>query len=143
MYMSFGGMLISIRSTKRTPSWTDRILYATYGDSPEMSAVKNLHYTSIPSYTTSDHVRYTPFTHPACMLIVILETCGVPSSTPIAYSYTLRRDTQDISPTDIQAYRRSLCHAQTIRWTCSGSICGNRVVGLYPIRCRLWYLWFI
>lgn len=42
-------------STKRTPSWTDRILYATYTDTPEKSSVKNLAYTSIPSYTTSDH----------------------------------------------------------------------------------------
>jgi len=45
-------------SIKRTPSWTDRILYATYIDSPdtpEQSSITNLLYTSIPSYTTSDH----------------------------------------------------------------------------------------
>ncbi|KAF8506357.1 inositol polyphosphate phosphatase [Hysterangium stoloniferum] len=42
-------------STKRTPSWTDRILYATYTDSPDTSKVIPLLYTSIPSYTTSDH----------------------------------------------------------------------------------------
>ncbi|KAF9246165.1 Endonuclease/exonuclease/phosphatase [Melanogaster broomeanus] len=43
---------------KRTPSWTDRIMYTTYTDSPavpEKSNITNLLYTSIPSYTTSDH----------------------------------------------------------------------------------------
>ncbi|KAF9053193.1 inositol polyphosphate phosphatase [Panaeolus papilionaceus] len=45
-------------STKRAPSWTDRVLYTTYSDSPdtpEKSSVSNVLYTSIPSYTTSDH----------------------------------------------------------------------------------------
>lgn len=45
-------------STKRTPSWTDRVLYATYTDSPntpDVSNVSNVLYTSIPSYTASDH----------------------------------------------------------------------------------------
>jgi hypothetical protein len=45
---------------KRAPSWTDRILYATYTDSPdapEESNIVNLLYTSVPGYTTSDHVR--------------------------------------------------------------------------------------
>ncbi|KAH7929730.1 DNase I-like protein [Leucogyrophana mollusca] len=45
-------------SAKRTPSWTDRVMYATHTDSPdtpEKSGISNLLYTSIPSYTTSDH----------------------------------------------------------------------------------------
>ncbi|KIJ41245.1 hypothetical protein M422DRAFT_209364 [Sphaerobolus stellatus SS14] len=42
-------------STKRIPSWTDRILYATYTDTPDSSKIVPLLYTSIPSYTTSDH----------------------------------------------------------------------------------------
>ncbi|EAU88747.2 skeletal muscle/kidney enriched inositol 5-phosphatase [Coprinopsis cinerea okayama7 len=45
-------------SSRRTPAWTDRILYATFTDSasePDKSAIQNLLYTSIPSYTTSDH----------------------------------------------------------------------------------------
>ncbi|KAF9482797.1 inositol polyphosphate phosphatase [Pholiota conissans] len=42
-------------SVKRVPSWTDRVLYSTYTDSPESSSITNLLYTSIPSYTTSDH----------------------------------------------------------------------------------------
>lgn len=43
---------------KRHPSWTDRIMYATYSDSPETptaSNILNALYTSIPSYTASDH----------------------------------------------------------------------------------------
>lgn len=50
----------TLKSIKRTPSWTDRILYATHTDSPdtpEKSNITSLLYTSIPSYTTSDHVR--------------------------------------------------------------------------------------
>lgn len=46
-------------STKRVPSWTDRILYASHLDSPQQpdtTAITNLLYTSVPSYTTSDHV---------------------------------------------------------------------------------------
>ncbi|KAJ7510052.1 Endonuclease/exonuclease/phosphatase [Mycena galericulata] len=45
-------------SEKRAPSWTDRILYTTYTDSPDtpdVSTITNLLYTSIPGYTTSDH----------------------------------------------------------------------------------------
>lgn len=46
-------------SSRRTPSWTDRVLYATYSDdpgAPEKSNITNLLYTSVPGYTTSDHV---------------------------------------------------------------------------------------
>jgi len=59
-------------SGKRTPSWTDRILYASRFDpvgleqideicgtssqtQPYTSPIENLVYTSVPSYTTSDH----------------------------------------------------------------------------------------
>ena len=52
--------LTHLVSLKRAPAWTDRIMYTTYSDSPETpthSAVTNALYTSIPSYTTSDHVR--------------------------------------------------------------------------------------
>ncbi|KIK57644.1 hypothetical protein GYMLUDRAFT_228608 [Collybiopsis luxurians FD-317 M1] len=44
--------------TKRIPAWTDRIMYTTYLDSPndlETSHIRNLLYTTILSYTTSDH----------------------------------------------------------------------------------------
>lgn len=43
---------------KRQPAWTDRIMYATHSDSPDaprVSNIENLLYTSIPSYTSSDH----------------------------------------------------------------------------------------
>ncbi|KAL9715289.1 hypothetical protein Ac2012v2_001951 [Leucoagaricus gongylophorus] len=45
-------------SSRRMPSWTDRVLYATYSDSPGNGAhsnITNVLYTSIPSYITSDH----------------------------------------------------------------------------------------
>lgn len=50
----------SLFSTKRSPSWTDRILYTTHTDTPfrpEVSNIKNLLYTNVPGYTASDHVR--------------------------------------------------------------------------------------
>ncbi|KAI0949965.1 hypothetical protein AcV7_008583 [Taiwanofungus camphoratus] len=43
---------------ERTPAWTDRIMYTTYSDSPDLprqSNITNLLYTTVPSYTTSDH----------------------------------------------------------------------------------------
>ncbi|THH14853.1 hypothetical protein EW146_g5539 [Bondarzewia mesenterica] len=43
---------------QRPPSWTDRVLYTTYTDSPDTpdkTAITNLLYTTIPSYTMSDH----------------------------------------------------------------------------------------
>ncbi|KAI0333492.1 DNase I-like protein [Cubamyces sp. BRFM 1775] len=43
---------------KRMPAWTDRIMYATHADSPDepqTSSITNVLYTTIPSYTTSDH----------------------------------------------------------------------------------------
>ncbi|KAG8762664.1 hypothetical protein FRC12_008928 [Ceratobasidium sp. 428] len=45
-------------STNRTPAWTDRILFTTYFDSPstpDVSYIIPLLYTSVQSYTTSDH----------------------------------------------------------------------------------------
>ncbi|KAF8623477.1 hypothetical protein AX15_006261 [Amanita polypyramis BW_CC] len=40
---------------KRDPAWTDRVLFATHTDEPDKSNIEVLLYTSIPSYTTSDH----------------------------------------------------------------------------------------
>ena len=62
--LGISGLLIRLipYSGQRTPSWTDRIMYATYSDSADAtdpSGITNLLYTSIPSYTTSDHVRRT------------------------------------------------------------------------------------
>ncbi|EJF66076.1 skeletal muscle/kidney enriched inositol 5-phosphatase [Dichomitus squalens LYAD-421 SS1] len=44
--------------SKRVPAWTDRVMYTTYSDSPETpqeSSITNVLYTTVPSYTTSDH----------------------------------------------------------------------------------------
>lgn len=64
-------------STKRTPSWTDRVLYATHTDSPDSldkSNITNLLYTSIPSYTTSDHKPIV------CMLLLPPSSPSMPAS---------------------------------------------------------------
>ncbi|KIY72112.1 inositol polyphosphate phosphatase [Cylindrobasidium torrendii FP15055 ss-10] len=45
-------------NTKRVPSWTDRILYVSHLDAADTqvtSHIKNLLYTHVPGYTTSDH----------------------------------------------------------------------------------------
>jgi len=43
-------------SEQRIPAWTDRILYASALDqSTTQSSIETILYTSIPSYTTSDH----------------------------------------------------------------------------------------
>ncbi|KAG9074818.1 hypothetical protein FS749_013583 [Ceratobasidium sp. UAMH 11750] len=45
-------------SKRRNPAWTDRILFTTYLDSPstpDVSYITPLLYTSVQSYTTSDH----------------------------------------------------------------------------------------
>jgi hypothetical protein len=49
-------------SSKRTPSWTDRILYTTAADTelpPQESNIKNILYTSILPLTKSDHKPIT------------------------------------------------------------------------------------
>ena len=54
-------------SLKRMPAWTDRIMYTTHTDSPEtprLSTITNTLYTSIPSYTSSDHVCPFPYFSP-------------------------------------------------------------------------------
>lgn len=56
-------ILLLVCSLKRMPAWTDRMMYTTYTDSPDtpqQSAITNTLYTSIPSYTSSDHVCLSP-----------------------------------------------------------------------------------
>ncbi|KAI9466179.1 inositol polyphosphate phosphatase [Lactarius psammicola] len=63
-------------SHRRTPAWTDRILYTTYSDSSdttEDSAIIDVLYTTIPSYTTSDH-------KPIVALLLLPPAPTVPSS---------------------------------------------------------------
>ncbi|KAK0503350.1 Endonuclease/exonuclease/phosphatase [Armillaria luteobubalina] len=65
-------------SVKRVPAWTDRVLYATYSDSPDTpdkSSITNLLYTSVPGYTTSDH-------KPVVSLLHIPANAPVTSPTP-------------------------------------------------------------
>ncbi|KAJ7775091.1 inositol polyphosphate phosphatase [Mycena metata] len=67
-------------SEKRTPSWTDRVLYTTYTDSPDTpakSTITNLLYTSVPGYTTSDHKPIV-----SLLLLPTPPSTTSPSSTP-------------------------------------------------------------
>ncbi|KAF8637332.1 hypothetical protein AX17_002833 [Amanita inopinata Kibby_2008] len=81
---------------KRVPAWTDRVLFATYTDSPDepdRSNVETLLYTSIPSYTTSDHkpvvcLLLLPASTPAALLssspVIRLPTTYSPVPDPLA-----------------------------------------------------------
>lgn len=65
---------------KRLPAWTDRVMYATHTDLPENphnSTITNCLYTSIPSYTTSDH-------KPVVSVLMLPSSDGLtpPGSTP-------------------------------------------------------------
>ncbi|KAG5724000.1 Synaptojanin-2 [Termitomyces sp. T112] len=73
-------------SVKRIPSWTDRVLYATHTDSPDIygqSNITNMLYTSVPSYTTSDHKPIV------CMLLLPAST-GTPSEARVSRPPMLR-----------------------------------------------------
>ncbi|TFL07423.1 skeletal muscle/kidney enriched inositol 5-phosphatase [Pterulicium gracile] len=80
-------------STKRVPSWTDRILYASHLDSPQQpdtTAITNLLYTSVPSYTTSDHKPIIALLHAPRLTaagegIPLLQSTG-PAITPDPYA---------------------------------------------------------
>jgi len=49
-------MAAGLNSEHRLPAWTDRILYASALDqSTTQTSIESILYTSIPSYTTSDH----------------------------------------------------------------------------------------
>ncbi|KAI0345315.1 skeletal muscle/kidney enriched inositol 5-phosphatase [Trametopsis cervina] len=64
---------------KRHPAWTDRIMYTTYSDTPETpfkSNVTNALYTSVPSYTTSDHKPI--------VTVLLLPSLGPSPSGPLA-----------------------------------------------------------
>ncbi|KAG9318822.1 Endonuclease/exonuclease/phosphatase [Chiua virens] len=63
---------------KRVPSWTDRIMYTTYTDSPatpDKSDIDNILYTSIPSYVTSDH-------KPVVSLLLLPAPQALPTASP-------------------------------------------------------------
>ncbi|KAK7467277.1 hypothetical protein VKT23_004335 [Stygiomarasmius scandens] len=78
-------------SAKRVPSWTDRILYATHTDTvdtPDVSNITNILYTSIPSYTTSDH-------KPIVALLLVPQQKNTSKTVPILQlpaSYTPKPD---------------------------------------------------
>ncbi|PFH54227.1 hypothetical protein AMATHDRAFT_72735 [Amanita thiersii Skay4041] len=86
---------------KRIPAWTDRVLFATHTDSPdepERSNIETLLYTSIPSYTSSDHKPVvcllllpssTPSTHLASPPKIRLPPTFSPTTSPFSDTWRL------------------------------------------------------
>ncbi|KAJ6597068.1 inositol polyphosphate phosphatase [Mycena vulgaris] len=117
-------------SEKRTPSWTDRILYTTYTDSPdtpEKSAITNLLYTSVPGYTTSDHKP-----------IVSLLLLPAPPSTPPSAAPPVLRLPAHYTPTpDPHAARKRYCGRAldrvigTVWWLLTLLGAGSALVGIF------------
>ncbi len=72
------------------PAWTDRVMYVTHSDSPDTpqeSGIKNILYTAIPSYTTSDHVcSHSPLPSD-CTNLRSPETCCLIATTPAPCAY--------------------------------------------------------
>ncbi|KAK2466803.1 hypothetical protein APHAL10511_001061 [Amanita phalloides] len=68
---------------KRVPAWTDRILFGTHTDSPEepdKSNIEVLLYTTIPSYTMSDHKPIVCLLHLPAPTLSTTPTIRLPSS---------------------------------------------------------------
>lgn len=111
-------------SMKRIPAWTDRVLYTTYHDTPENGAetskITPLVYTSVPSYTTSDH-------KPIVALLVVPPTVPSPESS-ISSFIPLIPMSSSIAELTPDPY------ASIKRWT--GKYTG-RVVGF------IWYLFVL
>ncbi|KAL5489844.1 hypothetical protein ACEPAI_4676 [Sanghuangporus weigelae] len=74
---------------KRSPAWTDRVMFASYFDSPDLpekSSIEPILYTSIPSYTTSDHKPVV------ALLLVPTHLCSPPSPSTSSSASTLRKE---------------------------------------------------
>ncbi|KAG2158265.1 inositol polyphosphate phosphatase [Suillus bovinus] len=119
-------------STKRTPSWTDRIMYATHTDSPdspEKSNITNILYTSIPSYVTSDHKPVVCLLRlPPPTATTSLETCAPPMiQLPSSYTPTL-----DLHATLKRYTGRTLDRIiGSIWWLLTVVGAGSAVVGIF------------
>ncbi|KAF8965191.1 inositol polyphosphate phosphatase [Flammula alnicola] len=116
-------------SPKRTPSWTDRVLYATYTDSPdfpEKSNITNLLYTSIPSYTTSDHKPIV------ALLLLPARPAEAPSNIPTIRLPATYKPTPDPRATLKRYVGRLLDRVIGLLWwllTLLGA--GSGIVGLF------------
>ncbi|KAI0664634.1 Endonuclease/exonuclease/phosphatase [Cubamyces menziesii] len=92
---------------KRMPAWTDRIMYATHADSPDepqTSSITNVLYTTIPSYTTSDHkpivsLLLLPPPSPSPPPISSIASSTTPPSPSPSPSIPLLRLPSDFHPT--------------------------------------------
>jgi len=92
--------------TNRAPAWTDRILFTTAADSPESpnaSAIKPLLYTTIPSWTNSDHKP----------LVALLLVPPVASGAP----QRITRPTQAaLQPTSYAHFVRTRWQGKAVGW---------------------------
>ena len=135
-------------SSKRLPAWTDRIMYISHPDSPDTpqeSAITNVLYTSIPSYTTSDHVRVNlsnllakstltvHFLHPETHRVRSVTT---PKRTHLFFDTTRQASLELSAPT---GPTRS---AKTTHWSYPRSHC--RILLVAPCLVRFWLrrCWF-
>ena len=112
-------MLTPFLSSKRTPSWTDRVLYSTYTDSPDKpdeSNITNLLYTSIPSYTTSDHVRIPSPRKRLLLTDFLLETNCMSPSASLPSTIIEGFSTSPSTSCQLQSSPRSLCYPQAVLW---------------------------
>lgn len=131
-------------SAQRTPSWTDRILYTTHTDSPDTpdeSNITNLLYTSIPSYTTSDHVSPLPNDLTKSAHCSLSETHCLTAPTSPAQTYN--QHPHHPPSTSLQANGRSTRQSEAILRSCLRPNSGDFVVHIHPPGCRFGVSWHI
>ncbi|KAL0946695.1 hypothetical protein HGRIS_012882 [Hohenbuehelia grisea] len=130
-------------STKRVPSWTDRVLYATHSDSveaPEASNITNLLYTSIPAYTTSDHKPIV------CLLLLPAPAAISYESPPTIQLPATYTPTPDPYASLKRYIGRSTDRVVGICWWCFALLgAGSAVVGIFNFFLGLgawrWWRW--
>ncbi len=104
-------------SHKRDPAWTDRILFASHADLPEepdKTCVDILLYTTIPSYTTSDHVSDSYSTKSLSQTESRTETCCLSFAITSAHLYNSPCTANDSSSVNLFPHSRSIGTSQTL-----------------------------
>ena len=131
-------------SRKRAPAWTDRIMYTTYADAPDHpqdSAIVNLLYTTIPSYTTSDHVRLFMVHIAYNTDLLSTETHCISPSPSASGAHTRDATPQAPATARLQTSPRSLCDSQTLHRTGSRAYPRLHLVSVRPRRGRFYRAW--
>lgn len=116
---------------KREPAWTDRVLFATHTDSaeePDKSNIDILLYTSIPSYTTSDHKPIV------CLLRLPAPISTPPSIPPMIRLPPTFRPTPDPLAPYKRLVGRTLDRVLGINWWLINVLgAGSTAVGIFNI----------